>query len=91
MANIPSAEKRNRQRLHRRQRNLNHLTRMRTCVKGVRAALDDNDTAQAQTLLKKAVVSIDRAAQKGVIKREAASRSISRLTRAVQKLAQPST
>ena len=37
MANVPSAEKRNRQRIKRRVRNLYHLTTMRTYVKRVRA------------------------------------------------------
>ena len=39
MANIPSADKRNRQRLTRRARNLHRLTTMRTLVKRVRAAI----------------------------------------------------
>ena len=86
MANVPSAEKRNRQRLRRRQRNLLHLTKLRTYVKKVTAALAAGD-AKATEVLKEAIQVIDRAAQKGVIKRETASRKISRLTKAVAKLA----
>ncbi len=82
MANVLSAEKRNRQRIRRRQRNLMHLTRVRTHIKRVRAALDSGE-GKAPELLKEAIQLIDKAAQKGVIKRETASRKISRLTRAV--------
>lgn len=81
MANVPSAEKRNRQRIRRRQRNLMHLTRVRTHVKRVRAAIEAGEGKVAE-LLKEAVQLIDKAAQKGVIKKETASRKISRLTKA---------
>lgn len=87
MANVASAEKRNRQRLKRRDRNLYHLTTMRTYVKKVRAALEAKDGTKAAQALKAAVQIIDKAAQKGVIARKAASRKISRLTLAVQRLA----
>lgn len=82
MANVPSAEKRNRQRIRHRQRNLMHLTKVRTYVKKVQAALVAGDGKVAD-LLKEAVKLIDKAAQKGVLKRETASRKISRLTRTV--------
>ena len=56
MANIKSAEKRNRQRLQRRERNLHHLSTMRTYVKRVRTALDaKGDAAKALELAQKAV------------------------------------
>ena len=80
MANVPSAEKRNRQRLRRRQRNLLHLTKVRTYVKKVRAALASG--AKAEDLLKQAARAIDKAAQKGVLKGKTAARKISRLTKA---------
>ena len=82
MANVPSAEKRNRQRAGRRQRNLMHLTRVRTSVKKVRAALTAKD-GKAADLLKSAIRLIDKAAQKGVIKKKTASRHISRLTKSI--------
>jgi small subunit ribosomal protein S20 len=87
VANVPSAEKRNRQRLKRRARNLFHLTTMRTYVKRVRAAIDAKDQAKAKTALTDAVKIIDKAAQKGVIDRKTASRKISRLTIAVTRAA----
>ncbi len=83
MANVPSAEKRNRQRLKRRARNLMHLTTMRTYVKRVRAALDAKDAKRAGEALAEAICRIDKAAQRGVIDQKTASRKISRLTKAV--------
>ena len=85
MANHKSAEKRNRQRIKRRQRNLMHLTKMRTFIKRVRKALDAKDLEAAKTGLPVAVKAIDRAATKGVIHRNTASRYVSRLTVAVAK------
>lgn len=87
MANVASAEKRNRQRITRRARNLFHLSTMRTYVKRVRTALEAKDAGKAQAALKEAVSVIDKAAQKGVIDKKTASRKISRLTLAVRKLA----
>lgn len=79
MANVASAEKRNRQRLKRRVRNLSHLSKVRTTVKKVVAAISSKD-AKATALLAEAIKVLDKAAQKGVLKRETASRKISRLT-----------
>jgi small subunit ribosomal protein S20 len=82
VANVPSAEKRNRQRGPRRQRNLMHLTKVRTSVKKVRASLAAKD-GKAAGLLKIAIRLIDKAAQKGVIKKTTASRHISRLQKTI--------
>ena len=89
MANVQSAEKRNRQRLKRRQRNLVHKTRMRTYEKRVRTALAAKDLGGAKEALKTAVTMIGKAALKGVIKAETASRHISRLTVAVNRMGKP--
>jgi small subunit ribosomal protein S20 len=83
VANHKQAEKRNRQRLKRRQRNLMYLSAMRTHIKRVRNALDGSDNDAAKAGLPVAVRAIDRAASKGVIHRNTAARYISRLTRAV--------
>ena len=80
MANVPSAEKKNRQRIRRRERNLAHLTKVRTYVKRVRTALTAKDGKVADAL-KEAIKLIDKAAQKGVIKKQTAARKISRLTK----------
>jgi len=87
LGNVASAEKRNRQRIRRRQRNLGHLTPMRTYVKRVLAAIAAKDLAKIKEALKKALRYIDKAAQKGVIKKATAARTISRLTRAANRAA----
>jgi small subunit ribosomal protein S20 len=87
VANVASAEKRNRQRIKRRQRNLAHKTKMRTAEKQVRAALAAKNAKQAKESLDSAVSLIAKAAQRGVIKSTTASRHISRLTVAVGRLA----
>ena len=87
MANIKSAAKRNRQRLKRRARNIHQLTTMRTFVKRVLGAIDGSDTTKARELLGEAVSVIGKVAAKGAIKKETASRKISRLTRAVNRAA----
>ncbi len=86
MANHKQAEKRNRQRIKRRQRNLLHLSSMRTYIKRVRAALASDDADAAKKWLPTALQAIDKAASKGVIHRNTASRYVSRLTVAVNKL-----
>lgn len=87
MANVPSAEKRNRQRIKRRERNLMHLVPMRTRVKRARAALDNaKESPEAvEAAIVAALRQIARAAQKGVIHKKTAARKISRLTRASNK------
>ncbi len=82
MANVASAEKRNRQRLTRRTRNVAHLSKLRSTVKRVLAAVASKDK-KAKEVLAEAIKVIDKAAQHGVIKRETASRKISRLTKFV--------
>jgi small subunit ribosomal protein S20 len=86
VANVPSAEKRNRQRIKRRARNLYHLNTMRTYVKRVRTALDAKNADEARTAFAVAVPHIDKAAQKGVIGRKTAARTKSRLAHALASL-----
>lgn len=87
MANHPSAEKRNRQRITRTDRNRSVKTAYRTLVKRVREAVAKGDHAAASTALKAAIPALDAAVTKGVLHRSSASRSISRLTLAVNKAA----
>jgi small subunit ribosomal protein S20 len=86
VANHKQAEKRNRQRLKRRDRNLLHLSSMRTYMKRVRKALASGDVAAAKEALPTAITAITHAASKGVVHRNTASRYVSRLTLAVQKV-----
>jgi small subunit ribosomal protein S20 len=87
MANHPSAQKRNRQRVVRTARNRAVSSVIRTHVKRVRAALAGKDKAGATTALKAAISQIDKAASKGVLHPKAASRTIARLSQQVHKLA----
>ncbi len=87
MANVPSAEKRNRQRIKRRARNLQHLVPMRTRVKRARTTLVDSKASseEVQETVVAALRQLARAAAKGVIHKRTASRKISRLTLALNK------
>ncbi len=83
MANHKSALKRMRQSLKRREHNRSFRTRMRTAVKKLRAAIDEGNADLAKSLLSETLSTVDATAQKGVIHRNAAARTKSRLTRAV--------
>lgn len=86
MANHPSAEKRNRQRIKRTTRNSALTHSVRTLVKRVRTALHAKDKDAAAIALKVATVALDKAATKGVFHRKMVSRTISRLTAQVHRL-----
>ena len=86
MANHPSAEKRNRQRIKRTARNRAIKGAVRTHMKTVRAAIDAKDPKAAKDALAAATVAIDRAASKGAVPRKTASRRVSRLAAQVHKL-----
>jgi small subunit ribosomal protein S20 len=86
VANIKSSEKANSQRVTRTAHNVARKTAMRTAIKKVRSALDQKNAKAAKSALPIAVRAIDMAASKGVIKRGTASRSVSRLTVAVNAL-----
>jgi small subunit ribosomal protein S20 len=83
VANHKQAEKRNRQRIKRRARNLLHLSTMRTYMKRVRRALAGGQLDEAKQTFPKAITAIGRAASKGVVHHNTAARYISRLTRAM--------
>lgn len=80
MANIKSAEKQNRKMIKNRTRNRAAMGSLRTAVKTARAAVDSK-AANATELVKKAVSIIDSAVTKGILKRQTASRYVSRLAR----------
>ena len=89
MANHKQAEKRSRQRDKRTIRNRHLRSTMRTFVKRVRAAVESGNGTEATEALKSAIRNIDKAASKGVVHRRTASRTISRLTVAVNKVVKP--
>lgn len=86
MANHKSAEKRIRQTEKRRQRNRHKITRMRSAIKNLRAAVAEGDQKAAQELLQPTLSIVDRTAQKGVIHANKAARTKSRLVHAVAAL-----
>jgi small subunit ribosomal protein S20 len=87
LAHHASAEKQMRQGLKRRDRNRTNLSQLKTQVKKLRAAIAKGDAEAAKTLLPETVGQIDKAAKKGVVHDNAASRYKSRLTRKVTALA----
>lgn len=86
MANHKSAEKRNRQRITRTDRNRAAKSAVRSIVKKARTAIT-HATATAAPVVKEAVSALDRAASKGSIHPKAASRRKARLARALHKAA----
>ena len=78
MANIKSAEKQNRKMIKHRTRNRAAMASLRTAVKAARTAVDGK-AADAANLVKQAVSIIDSAVTKGILKRQTASRYVSRL------------
>jgi len=83
LPNVKSAEKRARQSIVRRDRNRRDRTRLRTAIKRVRQA-QTPDAARAA--LKAAESLLDRSASKGVIHRNTAARTKSRLNAHVARL-----
>lgn len=79
MANHPSAERRNRQRITRTARNRSTRSAMRTALRNAREALAAGDVAKATALVRTAESKLDRAATKGVVHARAASRVKARL------------
>ena len=78
MANIKSAEKKNRQMIKNRTRNRAVMSALRTAVKAARTAVDEKAADAAETV-KAAISTINKAVSKGVLKKETAARYVSRL------------
>ncbi len=83
MAHSLSATKRIRQNEKRRLRNRSDRSQLRTQVKKVRQALEENELETARTLLPQTASLIDRLVKKGVIHSNTGSRYLSRLARKV--------
>ena len=86
MANTTSAKKASRKIARRTTINVNRRSRMRSLVRKVEEAITGGDAKKAREALKAAEPAIARAAQTGVIHRNTASRTVSRLTARVKKL-----
>jgi small subunit ribosomal protein S20 len=84
LANTASAEKRNRQAQKRRVRNMQVRTGVKSAVKKAREAIARGD-ATARDTVQAAAKTLEKAASKGVVHKNAASRRISRLAKALAK------
>lgn len=87
MANIKSAKKRILVNRTKAERNKAIKSGVKTAVKKVNAAIEANDKAAATEALVAATATIDKAATKGVYHKNTASRKVSRLAQAVNKMA----
>ncbi|MBQ7247737.1 MAG: 30S ribosomal protein S20 [Lachnospiraceae bacterium] len=87
MANIKSAKKRVLVAQRNADRNKAIRSKVKTYVKKVDAAIASGDKAAAQAALLEATSVIDKAATKGVYHKNTASRKISRMNLAVNKMA----
>ncbi|MBO5424540.1 MAG: 30S ribosomal protein S20 [Lachnospiraceae bacterium] len=87
MANIKSAKKRILVIETKTLRNKAIKSKVKTMVKKVEAAIAAGDKAAAEAALKVAISEISKATSKGIFHKNTASRKISRLTVAVNKMA----
>ena len=85
MANTKSAKKRAEKSEAHRIKNRTMRSRMRTAVKKLRAAVASGDEKKAQELLPLTIKVVDSTAQKGIIHRNPAARTKSRLVAALRK------
>jgi len=81
-----STIRRARQAERRHDRNRATMNSVKTIVKKVQTAVDEKKADDAKTLLRNAVSAIGKAVSKGALKRNTASRRISRLTLRVNAL-----
>ncbi|MCR5632685.1 MAG: 30S ribosomal protein S20 [Eubacterium sp.] len=88
MANIKSAKKRILVSKKREMRNKSIKSEVKTVIKKVEAAIEAGDQAAAKEALTLAISKISKAANKGIYHKNTAARKISRLTVAVNKMAE---
>ena len=84
MANHASAEKRNRQRITKTERNRAGKSALRTDLKKARTAIDAKPN-EAAAAVKTAISHADKTASKGIIPKKRAARIKARLARALHK------
>jgi small subunit ribosomal protein S20 len=87
MANHKSSVKRIRQTIKKTERNRFYRTRLKNIVKDVRSAIDAGNKEEAAAALKVANQQIHKFVSKGILKKETASRKVSRLHSAVNAIA----
>ncbi len=87
MANTASAKKAVRKIERRTAVNRSRRSQMRTFIRKVEEAIASGDPAAADLALRKAAPLVMRAAQKGIVHKNTASRKVSRLSKRVRSLA----
>ncbi|QAY79520.1 30S ribosomal protein S20 [Sphingosinicella sp. BN140058] len=87
MANTPQAKKRIRRNDRRELINRVRVSRIRTFVKQVEAALEAGDKATALAAISKVQPELQRGVAKGVLHKNTAARKFSRLTKRIAALA----
>jgi len=87
LANIASAKKRARQAEKHRTHNASLRSRLRTLIKKVILAVDAGETEKAQAAFREAMPVIDSSVNKGLIHKNKAARSKSRLSARIKALA----
>jgi small subunit ribosomal protein S20 len=87
LANIKSAKKRVLVTATKTERNKAIKSKVKTSIKKVEAAVAEGNKDAALEALKNATVDIDKATTKGVYHKNNASRKVSRLAKAVNKMA----
>ena len=86
MANTPQAKKRIRRNARRTEINGARVSRIRTFVKQVEAALAAGDKSQAEAAIRKVQPELARGVAKGIVHKNTAARKFSRLTRRIAAL-----
>jgi small subunit ribosomal protein S20 len=78
---VSSAEKAHRQSIKRREHNRALRSRLRTALKSIRSAIDQNDLEAAKSRLNDTVSLVDKMANKGIIHKNTAGRYKSRIAK----------
>jgi small subunit ribosomal protein S20 len=82
----PSAIKRHRQSLNKRARNIETKSKLRTLIRKARQAVEANNRDDAQSQIRAVSKALGKAVSKGIIKRNTASRWLSRLASSAGRL-----
>ncbi len=86
MANIKSAKKRILTSAKKAARNKSAKSAVKTEIRKLNNAIESGDKAAAQAALLSATSAIDKATSKGIFKKNTASRKVSRMAQAVNKV-----
>ena len=90
MADHPSVVKRHEQSLKRKARNSDTKSRLRTLIKKARQAIETQNRDGATVQIRVVNKQLDKAVSKGIIKRNTASRWLSRLSRSAARISSSS-